>query len=131
MSKKSIILLIAIAVVLGLAVSMFGSLSTYETFSSAAEKEGQTIVVMGTLDTTKPMVYDSELDANKFVFHAVDKAGTTHQVVFNGTKPDDFERTESLVMTGYVKGDVFYCQKIQMKCPSKYEDQQIVVAQQP
>jgi cytochrome c-type biogenesis protein CcmE len=131
MSKKSIIILIAIAVSLGLAVSMFGNLSSYETFKSAAEKEGKTFVVMGTLDTSKPMTYDPKLDANKFIFHAVDKAGTPLQVVFNGTKPQDFERSESLVMTGYVKDDIFHCEKIQMKCPSKYEEDQVVVASQP
>lgn len=131
MSKKSIIILIAIAVSLGLAVSMFGSLSSYETFKSAAEKEGKTFVVMGTLDTSKPMSYDPKLDANKFVFHALDKAGTPLQVVFNGTKPQDFERSESLVMTGFVQNDIFHCEKIQMKCPSKYEEDQVVVASQP
>ena len=131
MSKKSIIVLIAIAVSLSLAVSMFGSLSSYETFKSAAEKEGKTFVVMGTLDTSKPMSYDPKLDANKFIFHALDKAGTPLQVVFNGTKPQDFERSESLVMTGFVKNDIFHCEKIQMKCPSKYEEDQVVVAKQP
>lgn len=131
MKKTSIIILIAIAVVLGLSVSMFGNLSSYETFKSATEKEGKTFVVMGNLDTTKAMVYDPKLDANKFVFHAIDKAGTALQVVFNGTKPQDFERSESLVMTGFVKDDIFHCEKIQMKCPSKYEEDQIIVAQKP
>lgn len=131
MKKTSIIFLLAIAVVLGLAVSMFGNLSSYETFKSAAEKEGKTFVVMGSLDTTQAMVYDPLKDANKFIFHAVDKAGTPLQVVFNGTKPQDFERSESLVMTGFVKNNIFHCEKIQMKCPSKYEEDQIVVAQNP
>ena len=131
MKKSHIIILIAIAVFLGLAVSMFGSLSSYETFKSASEKQGKTFVVMGTLDTTQAMEYDPNVDANKFIFHAIDKAGDPLKVVFNGTKPQDFERAESIVMTGTVKGDIFHCEKIQMKCPSKYESDQVVVAQKP
>lgn len=128
MKKSSIIVLVLIAVTIGVIVSSFGSFSTYETFASAAEKPGSTFVVMGTLDKSQAMQYDPKVDANKFVFYAKDQKGMPLRVIFNGTKPQDFERSEQLVMTGYVKGEEFHCEKIQMKCPSKYENDQIVTA---
>ncbi|HRP90004.1 MAG TPA: cytochrome c maturation protein CcmE [Edaphocola sp.] len=128
MKKSSIIILIGIAVLMALAVSMFGELSTYETFKSAAEKPGKTFVVMGTLDTTVKTHYDPKVNTDQFMFNAIDKSGKSTAVIFNGTKPQDFERSESLVMTGSMKDDVFHCEKIQMKCPSKYEADQVVVA---
>ncbi|HTO16557.1 MAG TPA: cytochrome c maturation protein CcmE [Edaphocola sp.] len=128
MKKSSIIILLGIAVLMGLAVSMFGKLSTYETFGSAAEKQGKTFVVMGTLDTTVSTHYDPKVNTDEFIFNAMDKTGKSNKVVFNGTRPQDFERSESLVMTGFMKGDVFHCEKIQMKCPSKYEDDQVVIS---
>lgn len=128
MKKSSIIVLVLIAVVIGVIVSSFGSFSTYETFASAAEKPGSTFVVMGTLDASKEMEYNPKADANRFVFYAKDQKGAPLKVIFNGTKPQDFERSEQLVMTGFVQGNEFHCEKIQMKCPSKYENDQIVVA---
>lgn len=128
MKKSSIIVLVLIAVIIGVIVSSFGSFSSYETFASANDREGKSLMVMGTLDTSQQMIYDPMLDANKFVFYAKDKKGEAQRVIFHGTKPQDFERSEQLVMTGYMKGGDFHCEKIQMKCPSKYENDQIAVA---
>jgi cytochrome c-type biogenesis protein CcmE len=41
-------------------------------------------------------------------------------VVFTGTKPQDFERSEQIVLTGQMRGKEFHASKILMKCPSKY-----------
>lgn len=131
MKKSSIIVLVLIAVTIGVILASFGSFSTYETFASAAEKPGSTFVVMGTLDKDQAMQYDPKVDANKFVFYAKDQKGKPLRVIFNGTKPQDFERSEQLVMTGFVKDNEFHCEKIQMKCPSKYENDQVVVASKP
>jgi len=128
MKKANIIILVLIATAIGVIVSSFGQFSTYETFASAAEKPGTTFHVVAHLDTSRQQVYDPIKDPNYFTFFAKDKKGALHQVIFNGTKPQDFERAEQLVMTGYMKDGTFHCAKIQMKCPSKYEADQVVVA---
>lgn len=131
MKKANIAILILIAAAIGIVVASFGKFSTYETFTSAAEKPGNTFHVVGYLDTTLAQQYDPIKDPNNFTFFAKDKKGTTHKVIFNGARPQDFEKSEQLVMTGYMKEGNFHCTKIQMKCPSKYENDQIAVAQQP
>ncbi len=129
MKKRNILIIVLLAVVLGVVISSFGEFSTYESFASAAEKPNTTLHVIGVLDTEKEQYYDPIEDANHFTFFAADQKGETHQVVFRGPKPQDFDRSEQLVMTGRMVDDVFHCDKIQMKCPSKYEEDQIAVAQ--
>lgn len=131
MKKSNIFLLVGIAIVIALIISSFGSFSTYKTFGSAAEKPGSKFIVMGHLDTAKAVNYDPLVDANKFEFFALDKDQKLSKVIFKGSKPQDFEKSEQLVMTGYMENDVFICEKIQMKCPSKYEEDQVVVAGNP
>lgn len=131
MKKTHIIVLIIIAAAIAGVIGSFGSFSSYETFISAAEREGEEFHVVGYLDTTLAQVYDPVNNPNLFEFHAQDKQGNTHKVVFNGTRPQDFERSEQLVMTGFMKENVFHCNKILMKCPSKYEDDQVAVAAEP
>jgi cytochrome c-type biogenesis protein CcmE len=127
--KASIVILVLIAAAIGIVVASFGKFSTYETFASAAEKPESTFHVVGFLDTAQAQQYDPIKDPNNFTFFAKDKKGATHKVIFNGARPQDFEKSEQLVMTGYMKEGNFHCSKIQMKCPSKYENDQIAVAQ--
>lgn len=128
MKKSHIFILVLIAAAIAVIVSSFGEFSTYETFASASEKSGETIHVVGYLDTSKTQHYDPIKDPNHFTFFAKDKQGEIHQVIFRGAKPQDFERSEQLVMKGYMKDGTFHCAQIQMKCPSKYENDQIAVA---
>lgn len=131
MKKANIIILVLIAAAIGIIISTFGDLSTYETFSSAAQKPGTSFHVVGFLDSSKQQQYDPLTDPNLFTFYAKDKKGSIHQVIFSGPKPQDFERSEQLVMTGFMQGDDFHCSKILMKCPSKYEEDQIAIGSSP
>lgn len=127
MKKMHIALLILVAAAVGIIVSMFGDFSSYETFSSAAKEQGKKYHVVGELVTTMPMEYNPVVDPNRFSFYVKDKSGQVNQVIFSGAKPTDIERSEQIVMTGHMEGDEFRCNKIQMKCPSKYVDDQIAV----
>ncbi|MBO9153915.1 cytochrome c maturation protein CcmE [Chitinophaga sp. GCM10012297] len=124
MKKTSIILLIVIAVCVAGMVMMVGDFSTYETFATARKKEGKEIHVIGALDKGKAVVYDPVVNADFFSFHMKDKSGDIVKVVFNGTRPTDFEKSTELVLTGKMVGNEFHCSKILMKCPSKYKDEQ-------
>jgi cytochrome c-type biogenesis protein CcmE len=128
--KANVLILILIAATIGVIVASFSDFSTYESFASAAEKPGTTFHVVGFLDTEKPVEYDPIKNPNHFVFYAKDKKDNIHKVIFSGAKPTDFEKSEQLVMQGYMKDNEFHCQKIQMKCPSKYENDQVVVGKQ-
>ena len=126
MKKSHIVLLLLVAAGVAVLISSFGSFSTYETFASAAAK-GAPVHVMGTLDKTHPMVYEPLKDPNHCTFYVKDKQGTVREVVFNGAKPTDIEKSEQIVMSGQMQGGQFRCTSIQMKCPSKYKKESVAV----
>ncbi|RKD13713.1 cytochrome C biogenesis protein [Pelobium manganitolerans] len=126
MKKSSIIGMIIIAIAIGAIISTYADSSTYGTFSEAKETSKE-LHVVGKLDTTKAMFYDPEKDANYFSFFVNDNNGTNCKVVFTGAKPQDFERSEQIVLTGQMLGNEFHASKILMKCPSKYTQDKIEV----
>jgi len=58
-----------------------------------------------------------------------DNKGEERKVVFTGTKPEDFERSEQLVLTGTMVGQEFHASKILMKCPSKYTQDKLEITE--
>ena len=127
MKRTHIILLVLVAAAVCVIVSMFGDFSTYETFASASKEPGKQYHVIGVLDKSKAFEYDPVKDPNHCFFYVKDKAGNLSRVVFNGAKPTDIEKSEQIVMTGIMQGSEFRCNKIQMKCPSKYKNDQVAV----
>ncbi len=129
MKTSSIIMLILVAASIAIITSMVGDFNSYQTFITAKEKNGKEVQIIAVLDTTSnKMEYNPQLDANKFVFWAKDESGNVQKVIFNGTKPQDFERSERLTMTGRMNNNEFQCSKILMKCPSKYRNDQEIRA---
>lgn len=126
MKKTNIIALLLIVVAISGLLIAAGEMTTYAGFSEAIE--GKKVQVVSNLCKDKPMEYDAEKNANQFVFHAKDKDGKVCKVVFNGAKPQDFERSEQIVLTGTMQGEAFNCTDMLMKCPSKYEKEQIAIA---
>jgi len=125
MKKSSIIALLIIAAGIALMVSMVGDYSTYETFASSKHNPEKEIHVVGFLSKEKPMSYDPLKDANCFEFFMKDKKGEECKVVFKGNKPQDFEKSEQIVLTGKMVGNDFHASSMLMKCPSKYTNDKI------
>ena len=125
--NKNIIIALAF-IVLGIIVftSVSKDVSTYASFNIAA-KSGQSSKIVGQLAKDKPMVYDAENKPNEFSFYMKDNEGLVKQVILNKPKPQDFEMSEQIVVTGKMKGDVFEAHEILMKCPSKYKDEEIAI----
>ncbi|MXV51547.1 cytochrome c maturation protein CcmE [Pedobacter sp. HMF7647] len=130
MKKSSIIGIIIIAIAIGVIISTYADSSTYGNFSQAKETQSE-LHVVGHLDKGKEMIYNPKQDANYFAFYMTDDKGTECKVIFNGTKPQDFEKSEQIVLTGQMKGDEFHASKILMKCPSKYNKDQVEVKASP
>jgi len=122
--KKIHIVLLILTIAAIAAMSFFiKDLTTHETFATAKEK-GKFVVVKVSLDKTKPVEYDALKDPNLTVFYAVDKDGRQSKVVYTEAKPTDIERSEGLDLNGYMRDGYFECTKMQVKCPSKYKDEQ-------
>ncbi|MDZ7766036.1 MAG: cytochrome c maturation protein CcmE [Melioribacteraceae bacterium] len=66
-----------------------------------------------------------QLDNKKkiFSFYMKDYNGNEMKVVYNGSMPNNFESSTSVVVTGKYQNGYFYATDILTKCPSKYEEQ--------
>ena len=113
-----------IAIAIGAILSTVSDSSTYSNFSEAKDNPGKEYHVVGQLNKEAEMTYDPEVNANLFAFSMVDNNGEEQRVHFAGSKPQDFERSEQIVLVGKYENDTFQASKILMKCPSKYNDGQ-------
>lgn len=123
MKIKHIIVLVAIGVGIAAILLGYGNAGKKGTFSDAAKTPDTESRVVVTLAAGKPIIYDALKDPEKFTFYGVDKDGVQKEVVCLKEKPYDFERSESIAVVGKFEGDKFVAKDMQMKCPSKYEDE--------
>lgn len=124
MKKIHIIIIIVIAVAFGVIISTVTNSSTYASFTVAEQNKGTVYHVVGKYNPGKPSVYNPEIDANRFEFYMADLEGKECRVIYNNVRPQDFERSEQVVVIGKMKEDAFYAKEILMKCPSKYNGNQ-------
>ena len=128
MKRSSILGLIVIAIAISVIIAVMSKSSSYSTFSEARKTDSE-LSVVGFLDKQKELHYDAAKDANYFSFFVKDNKGQECKVVFIGTKPQDFERSEKIVLTGQMIGNEFHASEILMKCPSKYTQDKIDVTE--
>jgi len=134
MKKSHIVGIIVIALAIGIIMSTAGDASTYVSFGEAIElaEDGSTskVHVVGRLKKDEQghivgMQYDPLVDPNYFSFTLVDTNRFEQRVVYYNPKPQDFERSEQVVITGNMQQDVFVADKILLKCPSKYTENEV------
>jgi cytochrome c-type biogenesis protein CcmE len=101
-------------------------MSTYGTFKEA-QSTSELIKISGQLAKDKEMYYDAEKDPNYFSFYLKDANGDEKKVVLLAEKPQDFERSEQVVITGKMTDNEFIATDLLMKCPSKYKDEEIYI----
>ena len=121
-----IVAMVMIAAAVGLLINSSEDLTTYTTFEDA-RATGKKVKVVGRLAKDKEMVYDPHVDPNYFSFFISDKDGEERKVVLLAAKPQDFEKSEQIVVTGEMKGDEFVASDLLMKCPSKYKDEEVYI----
>lgn len=124
MKKMHIIAIVVIAVALAVIVSTISNSSTYAPFKDAMNHQGSTFHIVGKVNKSKDFIYNPEVNANLFGFYLVDNEGTEKKVLYDGAKPQDFERAEQIVIIGKMYGDEFHASQVLMKCPSKYNGNQ-------
>lgn len=136
MKPIHIVFIAVIAIVIGVVFSTNADSSSYVDFEKAItmmqEGDDEKVHVVGSLPKSPSgeilgMEYAPSKDPNYFGFQLIDEKGITKKVVFLNPKPQDFERSDKVVVIGRMKGEVFICDKILMKCPSKYEDNKLEV----
>lgn len=122
MKKSHIIAIAIIAIAVAAILTTVADSSTYATFAVATEHPKKVYHVVGKLNKEKPQDYNPRADANMFTFYMIDNEGKETKVLLNKTKPQDFDRSEQIVIIGKMAGDEFHASDVLMKCPSKYNN---------
>jgi len=128
MKKSSIFGLVVIAIAIAVIISVYSNSSTYGSFKDASNTNSE-LHIVGHLNKNKQLLYDATKDANYFSFYMKDNKGEECKVVFTGAKPQDFERSEQIVLTGQMQGNEFHATHILMKCPSKYTQDKVEITE--
>lgn len=124
MKKSHIIAGVMILLSVFILIKLSGEVSPYANFSTAGDQKAGKVKIVGQLVKSKPMVYDPQKDPNYFSFYLKDREEAVHKVVLLQGKPQDFEMSEQIVLTGRMTDEHFLASDIQMKCPSKYKDEE-------
>ena len=124
MKKLHIVGIVVIAVAIGVIFVSLKNTSTYADFAEALSNPEKEFHVVGKLDKSQPQIYDPKVNADQFIFTLIDNKGKSEQVVLHKSKPQDFEKSEQIVLIGKMQGGEFHANDILMKCPSKYNNGQ-------
>ncbi|GAB4206161.1 MAG: cytochrome c maturation protein CcmE [Bacteroidia bacterium] len=122
MKKIYIIALLIIAVGIGVILTSLSNTATYSNFKEASENPDNEYHIVGKRDTSMKETYNPLQNPDIFEFYMIDQNGDRKKVRLHKSKPQDFEKSEQLVVIGKINGDVFEASDILMKCPSKYND---------
>lgn len=135
MKKGAIIALVAIAVAVAIIVTTFGDASVYVTFNGAeklAQKgNADNVHVVGALKkdpfgNIQGLEYDDQVAPVRLSFPLIDDDGNEEIVtLYDFPKPAELDRSEKIVVIGKYQDGQFRGDEILLKCPSKYENQEI------
>jgi cytochrome c-type biogenesis protein CcmE len=120
MKTIHIVILLVLVIAIAVVVTTLTDSSTYSNFSEAAASPGKEFHIIGRLNRNKTIEYDATKNVNRFSFYLIDDKGMEKKVVYNNPKPQDFEKSEKVVIIGSMKEDEFLAKSLLLKCPSKY-----------
>lgn len=132
MKKSNIILLVVIGITLVMLMTFYKDAGSYETFTSKKTISGQKVHVVGFYDKEAGITYKPEEDPNYFSFYLTDTLGTRMNVFHFKGVPQDFDKSERVVVIGKMANDTsFFAEDLLLKCPSKYIDEQGIERNMP
>jgi len=134
MKKSHIFGIVVIAIAIAVVVTTAGDASSYVTFTEAkniAESgSSKKIHVVGTLKKNfqnEVIGISSSPDNLSFKFLMVDENNMEQEVYYANPMPQDFLKSEQVVVIGSYHNDKFIAEKILLKCPSKYQEEELNV----
>lgn len=134
MKKSHILAIVVVAIAIMVIMSTATDASTYVTFEEARElsKGGNSkkIHVVGTLKKNELgdiQGIETSPDQLAFKFLMVDQMNQEQEVIYPNPMPTDFVRSEQVVVVGAYQDGVFLADKILLKCPSKYNEEELKV----
>ena len=122
MSNKYMFGGIIIVVFLGIMAYLFTQTNIkYEDNFANVVSSTRTVKAAGSW--VKEKGYDYNPNKRTFTFYMQDNFGKELKVVYNGSIPNNFETSTSVVVTGKFTGNYLEASDILTKCPSKYQDE--------
>jgi cytochrome c-type biogenesis protein CcmE len=132
MKKSHLFIIVIIAVAVTIIITTSNDASTYVTFDQAYQMASNgskaSIHVVGDLKKDEQghvVGIQPGEDRVSFSFIMVDENKNEQTVFYNQPMPQDFTRSEKVVVIGNYSGDQFIAEKILLKCPSKYQENKI------
>ena len=132
MKKSHILVIIVIAASVGILISTADDASSYVSFTEAYQMAStgnkKDIHVVGELKknvTGEVVGIEEGADKVSFSFIMIDDKGKEQKVNYHEPMPQDFIKSEKVVVIGTYEGDTFHANKILLKCPSKYQEQNV------
>lgn len=122
MKRSHIVLLLLTAGVVGTLIATLTSTARSVSFAEALVGQADTYKVSGTLVREAPVVYDPQVDAGVTQFTMQDLEGNIAKVFLYEAKPTGLENSESIDLYGHFEGNDFHADRMLMKCPSKYNE---------
>jgi cytochrome c-type biogenesis protein CcmE len=123
-----------IAVAIVVVISTASDVSSYVTFQEAKvmaqNGKDADIHVVGELkkdDNGEVVGIEKSDDLLSFSFVMVDANGMEQKVYYNEPMPQDFIKSEQVVIIGSYVDQYFVADQILLKCPSKYHEETIEV----
>lgn len=110
--------LIIVGFIVWAGVSFNKTLTPYVTIEKAKEMASVVQVKGKRLDNGT-----FDVSNNVFVFTMADEAGEKIEVIYDGTKPGNFEQATEIVCVGTYTDGKFHAKELLVKCPSKYMEE--------
>jgi len=123
MKTIHIIIILVLVVAVAIVITTLSDASTYSDFTEAAKMPGKEYHVIGKLNKNKPVEYDAQKNVNRFSFYMTDEKGVERKVTYTNVKPQDFEKSDQVVVIGSMRNDEFLATGLLLKCPSKYNSE--------
>ena len=133
MKKSHIIGIIVIAIAIAIIMTTAGDASSYVSFDEAKLRDvngdHSKIHVVGKLkkESNDIMGIIPSEDQLSFTFLMMDENQQEQKVFHTNHIPQDFERSEQVVVVGAYRENIFIADKILLKCPSKYQEAEIKI----
>ena len=134
MKKIHIFGILVIAIAVMIIIITAGDASTYVTFSQAKQLadngNNNKIHVVGQLKKNisgEILGLKPSEDLLSVTFTMIDNDGKEQQVYYNQPMPPDLKISEQVVVIGSYHEDLFIADKILLKCPSKYQEEEIKI----
>lgn len=126
-TKKGAIItgLVTLFGIVAVIVAFISNASPYGTFADARKTHNDSVHVAG--DLVKNSI-SADLQANTISFGLKDQNGEAMTVVYSGPPPANLAEATKIVAIGGVKDGVFKSDRLLVKCPSKYEGQNKLAA---